>query len=92
MSELFVTIASSIVIAVLAIFAFKPSFKKKRNQGPPANPVHDAASEAVQETFEESVSRAGKALQTTLRCLETQGREGDRSSALLRRACQRRAT
>ena len=57
MEDLFVPIVSGIVITVLAILAFKPAAKKKKSQEPPANPVHDAASEAVQETFEDSVSR-----------------------------------
>ena len=57
MEDLFVPIVSAIVIAVLAVFAFKSPFKKKGAQVPPGNPVHSAASTAVQETFEESVSR-----------------------------------
>ncbi len=57
----FVPNVSGIVIAVMDIFAYKSTFKKKKSQEPPANPVHHAASTVVQETFEESVSRVAHA-------------------------------
>jgi len=61
MEDLFVPIVSSIVIALLAIFVFKLPSKKKKKQGPAGNPVHAAASGAVQETFDDSVSRVSRA-------------------------------
>ena len=62
MEDLFVPIVSSAIVAILAIVAFRFPFKKKKPESPSENPVHSAASEAVQEAFKGSVERVDKAV------------------------------
>lgn len=62
MEELFVPVVSTIVVALLAFFAFRRPRKRKDEKWPnTANSVAAAATESVQETFEDSVSRVARA-------------------------------